>query len=408
MTVRRVALLTAGGLAPCLSSAVGGLIQRYTDIDPSIELIAYRSGYEGLLRGNSIPVTAAVRAGAEALHSFGGSPIGNSRVKLTNVADCLKRGLVSEGEDPLRVAAEQLTRDGVDVLHTIGGDDTNTTAADLAAYLHEHGYELTVVGLPKTIDNDVYPIKQSLGAWTAAEQGALFARNVISEHSASPRALVVHEVMGRGCGWLTATTALRYREWLDAQTWLPEIGQDRAAWDVHAVFIPEMDIDFTAEAARLHSIMDRVGNVNIFLSEGAGVGRIIEELQAAGETIPRDAFGHVRLDQVNPGKWFGDQFAKRLDAAKTQVFKSGYFARSAPANQADLRLIQFCTDLAVECALRGEGGVIGHDEDHDGRLRAIEFSRIKGGKPFDTDQPWFGALLKSIGQAKGGPAPGES
>ena len=68
------------------------------------------------------------------------------------------------------MAAEQLTKDQVDVLHTIGGDDTNTTAADLAAYLAENAYALTVVGLPKTIDNDVHPIAQSLGAWTAASR----------------------------------------------------------------------------------------------------------------------------------------------------------------------------------------------------------------------------------------------
>src|SRR5690606_14623480 len=152
-------------------------------------------------------VTDVVREKAAILHDFGGSPIGNSRVKLTNVADCVKRGLVKEGEDPLHVAAEQLTKDGVHILHTIGGDDTNTTAADLAAYLAEHDYGLTVVGLPKTIDNDVYPIRQSLGAVTAAEQGALFARNVIAEHNAVPHALVIHEVMGRHCGWLTAATA---------------------------------------------------------------------------------------------------------------------------------------------------------------------------------------------------------
>ena len=64
---------------------------------------------------------------------------------------------MAEGVNPLEFAAEQLRKDGVDVLHTIGGDDTNTTAADLAAYLHENDYELTVVGLPKTIDNDVVP-----------------------------------------------------------------------------------------------------------------------------------------------------------------------------------------------------------------------------------------------------------
>lgn len=397
-TVQRVAFLTAGGLAPCLSSALGGLIRRYTDIDPEIELIAYVNGYQGLLQGRSIDVTPTIRAGAERLHELGGSPIGNSRVKLTNVADCVARGLVAEGQDPLQVAAEQLTRDGVDVLHTIGGDDTNTTAADLAAYLHSNGYELTVVGLPKTIDNDVYPIRQSLGAWTAAEQGALFARNVIAEHTASDRALIIHEVMGRGCGWLTAQTALEYRRWLDGQGWLPEIGLDRKGWEVHAVFIPEMHIDIAAEAARLRQVMDEIGNVNIFLSEGAGVDSIVAELEAAGEEIPRDAFGHVQLDKVNPGAWFGKQFAQLLGAAKTQVFKSGYFARSAAANGRDLRLIQYCTDLAVESALAGVSGVIGHDEDHDNRLRAIEFPRIRGGKPFDVDQPWFRELLTDIGQ----------
>src|SRR3954454_14195545 len=212
--VRRVALLTAGGLAPCLSSAVGGLIERYSAIGPDIEIIGYLDGYAGLLAGRSVPITPEIRAHAAVLHRLGGSPIGNSRVKLTNVADCVSRRLVEEGQDPLQVAAEQLTRDAVDVLHTIGGDDTNTTAADLAGYLQQHGHDLTVVGLPKTIDNDVVPIKQSLGAWTAADQGVVFARNIVAEHSSNPRMLVVHEVMGRGCGWLTAETARRYHAWV--------------------------------------------------------------------------------------------------------------------------------------------------------------------------------------------------
>jgi pyrophosphate--fructose-6-phosphate 1-phosphotransferase len=83
------------------------------------------------------------------------------------------------------------------------------------------------------------------------------------------------------------------------------------------------------------------------------------------------------------------------------VQKSGYFARAAAANSDDLRLIKSCTDLAVECALRRESGVIGHDEDRGGILRAIEFPRIKGGKPFDIATPWFVSLLASIGQPKG-------
>lgn len=401
MTVRKVALLTAGGLAPCLSSAVGGLIERYTAVDPTIEIIGYRSGYHGLLLGNSITIGPDVREQAGILHRFGGSPIGNSRVKLTNVDDCVKRGLVQPGQDPLQVAAEQLTRDGVDVLHTIGGDDTNTTAADLAAYLHQNNYELTVVGLPKTIDNDVVPIKQTLGAWTAADYGALFARNIIAEHSANPRALVIHEVMGRNCGWLTAATAGTYREWLDAQQWVPGIGLDKRAWDIHAVYVPEMAVDLEAEAERLKAVMDELGNVNIFLSEGAGVPSIVAEIEAAGQEVPRDAFGHVKLDKINPGQWFGSQFSGMVDAEKTQVWKSGYFARSAAANPADLELIAACTGLAVDAALRGESGVTGQDLEHGDELRVIEFPRIKGGRPFDIDDPDFTALLAAIGQPKG-------
>ena len=399
MKPKKVGILTAGGLAPCLSSAIGGLIERYTEIDPSIEIICYINGYKGLLLGDSIKVDAKMREQAHLLHLYGGSPIGNSRVKLTNVKDCVKRGLVKEGQDPQKVAADQLVKDKVDILHTIGGDDTNTAAADLAKFLKENNYELTVIGLPKTIDNDVYPIRQSLGAWTAAEEGAKFFKNVVGECGANPRMLIIHEVMGRNCGWLTAATAAKYREMLNRGEYADGLGLTKARRDVHAVFIPEMEIDIAKEAKRLKEVMDKNDCVNIFISEGAGVKTIVAEMETKGEEVPRDAFGHVKLDAVNPGKWFGKQFAEMIGAEKVMVQKSGYFARAAAANADDLRLIKSCTDLAVECAMRRESGVIGHDENNGNVLRACEFERIKGGKPFDTKQAWFVELLKAIGQA---------
>lgn len=397
--VSKIALLTAGGFAPCLSSAIGGLIQRYTELAPEIEIIAYRYGYQGLLAGDSLTVTPEVREKAGLLHRFGGSPIGNSRVKLTNAADLVERGLVPEGVDPLQAAADRLTGDGVDVLHTIGGDDTNTTAADLAAFLAEQGHDLTVVGLPKTIDNDVVPIKQSLGAWTAAEQGSRFAQNIIAEHNSGSRMLIVHEVMGRNCGWLTAATAAAYRKWLKEQEFLPGIGLSRDAWDIHGVYVPEADLDLQAEGVRLKKIMDEVGCVNLFISEGAGVEAIVAELERTGAEVPRDPFGHVKLDKINPGAWFAEQFAEVLGAGKVLVQKSGYFSRSAAANDQDLELIKQMTELAVDCALRGESGVIGQDEERGGELRAIEFPRIAGGKPFDVKTDWFTAMLAEIGQS---------
>ena len=400
-SVKKVGILTAGGLAPCLSAAIGYLIETYTRKAPKVEIICYVNGYMGLLQGKSLKVTPAVRKNWKAFVEHGGSPIGNSRVKLTNVKDCVKRGLVKEGQDPQKVAADQLVKDGVDVLHTIGGDDTNTAAADLAKFLRNNNYNLTVVGLPKTIDNDVVPIRQSLGAWTAAEEGAEYFSNVVAEHNANPRMLIIHEVMGRNCGWLTAATAVDYHELIGKMPFVPELGLSQQRREVHGIYIPEMALDIKSEAARLRKIMDQYDCVNLFISEGACVPSIVAEMESRGEEVPRDAFGHVRLDKVNVGAWFSKQFATLLGAEKTLVQKSGYYSRAAAANAADRKLIKRCAVKAVQCAFAGEGGVVGEDEDRGNQLRAIEFERIKGGKPFDIKSKWFVKLLKEIGQPLG-------
>jgi pyrophosphate--fructose-6-phosphate 1-phosphotransferase len=400
-SVKKVGILTAGGLAPCLSAAIGYLIETYTRQAPKVEIICYVNGYMGLLQGKSLKVTPSVRKNWQAFVKHGGSPIGNSRVKLTNVKDCLKRGLVREGQDPQKVAADQLVRDGVDVLHTIGGDDTNTAAAELAKFLKNNNYNLTVVGLPKTIDNDVIPIRQSLGAWTAAEEGAEYFSNVVAEHNANPRMLIIHEVMGRNCGWLTAATAVDYHELIAKMPFVPELGLSQQRREVHGIYIPEMALDIQSEAARLRKIMDQYDCVNLFISEGACVSSIVAELESRGEEVPRDAFGHVRLDKVNVGAWFSKQFAELLGAEKTLVQKSGYYSRAAAANAADRKLIKRCAVKAVQCAFAGQGGVVGEDEARGNELRAIEFERIKGGKPFDIKTKWFVNLLKEIGQPLG-------
>jgi len=401
--VKKVGILTAGGLAPCLSAAIGYLIETYTRKAPDVEIICYVNGYMGVLQGKSLKVTPSVRQNWKAFVEHGGSPIGNSRVKLTNVKDCVKRGLVKEGQDPQKVAADQLVKDGVDVLHTVGGDDTNTAAADLAKFLKSNNYNLTVVGLPKTIDNDVIPIRQSLGAWTAAEEGAHFFANVVAEHNANPRMLIIHEVMGRNCGWLTAATAVEYRKLVAEMTFVSELGLSRERREVHGIYIPEIALDIAAEAARLRKIMDQHDCVNLFISEGACVSSIVAELEAKGEEVPRDAFGHVRLDKVNVGAWFSKQFAALLGAEKTLVQKSGYYSRAAAANAADRKLIKRCAVKAVQRALKGKGGVVGEDEERGNKLRAIEFERIKGGKPFNVQTDWFVQLLKDIGQPMGAP-----
>ena len=394
----KVAFLTSGGIAPCLSASIGGLIEKYNELDPNIDMVGYMHGYRGLLLGKSVIFSKEVKKNYQVLYDFGGSPIGNSRVKLTNVEDCIKKGFVKEGENPLDVAAKQLEKDEIDILHTIGGDDTNTMAAALAKHLENSGKSLTVVGLPKTVDNDVIPVKQTLGAWTAAEQGARFFQNIVNENTTSRRQLIIHEVMGRHCGWLTAGTALEYRKLLDKKGYLPELFISKKRWDVHAVYIPEKNIDFKSESVRLREIMDENDCVNIFLSEGAGMDTIVREIESRGESVPRDAFGHVRLDDINPGQWFAKQFSEALDADKTLIQKSGYFARSAKPGSRDLELIKESAFMAAELAINGQSGLVGLDENNSGNLGLIDLQLIKGGKEFDTSQTWFVDLLKEIGQ----------
>ena len=124
--------------------------------------------------------------------------------------------------------------------------------------------------------------------------------------------------MGRNCGWLTAATACEYEK-IKYKEFLPEIGLYKEKWDVHSVLLPEKNIDFELECDRL-KIMNKYDCVNIFLSEGFGDIIISEEKN--GEKILRDAFGHVRLDDLNPGKWF----AKNLGYLKLikYYYKSGY------------------------------------------------------------------------------------
>ncbi len=393
----KIAFLTAGGIAPCLSASIGALIEKYNEIAPEAELIGYLNGYRGLLLGKSISFPNSIKKDFKILYDFGGSPIGNSRVKLTNIDDCVKKGYVKEGQDPLKVAAEQLKNDRVNILHTIGGDDTNTMAAQLSSYLNDNGYNLTVVGLPKTVDNDVYPIKQTLGAWTAAEQGAIHFENIVNENTTSTRQLIIHEVMGRHCGWLTARTAYEYRERMRSRRFLPELLIDEKRWDLDAIYIPEVDFDIHHEVVRLKKIMDEKDGVNIFLSEGAGQEMIIREMENKGQNIPRDAFGHVRLDEINPGQWFAEQFSNELNAEKTLVQKSGYFSRSAKANQRDLELIKSSAYFGAQNAIDHISGVAGID-DMDGELKLIQFSRIKGGKPFNIKEDWYQKMLEEIGQ----------
>merc|ERR1712072_1146931 len=106
------------------------------------------------------------------------------------------------------------------------------------------------------------------------------------------------------------------------------------------------------------------------------MGDIVARMEAKGQEVQRDAFGHVKLDSINPGKYFADTISGMIGAEKVLVQKSGYYARAAHSNTADLKLIKRTCEMAVEAAVARESGVIAMDEDQGDVLRCIEFPRI--------------------------------
>ena len=187
------------------------------------------------------------------------------------------------------------------------------------------------MGLLKTIDNDVVPIRQSLGAWTAAEQGAIFARNIIAEHTSNPRMLIVHEVMGRHCGWLAAATAKAHHDWVVQQEFAGWLENDPRRWDVHGVYVPERPFDIAAEAERLRGLMDEYDCVNLFL--GGCRGPRGRRGQGGGRRGGHPRPVRPRADrQDQPGRPVR-QAVRRAAGADMLVQKSGYQALRPPTTR---------------------------------------------------------------------------
>ena len=141
--------------------------------------------------------------------------------------------------------------------------------------------------------------------------------------------------------------------------------------------------------------MERFDCVNVFLSECAGLDNIINEKVKNGEKISKDAFGHTRLDEINPGRWISEYFKSKLNCDKVLVQKSGYFSGSASPNDLDLKLIHDSAVIAANSALSKKSGVEGLRSDSK-TIELIDFSEIKCGKKFDVSTEWFQKMLKNI------------
>lgn len=312
----RIGVLTGGGDAPGLNPAIAGIIERATMY--GFEVIGLKRGWEALsIRENEGHI---VKLGPELIREY--SRLGGSKLQ------CSRTNPVSETNDRTDVVIENVKKLGLDAVIAIGGDDTLGAGAVLS------GRDVPVVGIPKTIDRDLYGTEYSLGYDTALNVICDSAQR-IAHTAESHQTIFLLEVMGRHAGWL----ALR--------------GGEAAFADV--ILIPEHAFSMEKLNTVLREKLNRTESMGfeqmyklIVVAEGAH----IEGEDAVRRDSKIDEFGHYSLGGVG-------NYLKNLlehEFKHTRYTALAYLQRGAPPSQKDRQMGRRFGHNAVEMLRNGESG----------------------------------------------------
>jgi 6-phosphofructokinase 1 len=315
----RVGIVTCGGLCPGLNNVIRGLVLELSDNYGVTDIIGFRNGYQGLVQGCE-PMRLTPDLVAD-IHNRGGTILGTSR---------------GGGQDTAEVVAT-LGRLGVSVLFVIGGDGTLRGAQEIADEATASGVVLSVIGVPKTIDNDVPYIDHSFGFQTAFARAADSIRAAHTEASSTPHGVGLVKLMGRHSGFIACYAAL-------------------ANHDADCVLIPEVPISLDGPEGFLAFLRRRVkqrGHAVIVVAEGAGQDLIARD-------GARDASGNVRLADI--GRLLRERIAGDFTAAGTELslryVDPGYAIRSVPANAYDAVFCLRLAQAAVHAAMAGRTAMV--------------------------------------------------
>lgn len=314
----RVGIVTCGGLCPGLNNVIRGLVLELSEHYGITDILGFRDGYRGLVKAES-PIALTAEA-VKDIHNRGGTILGTTR----------------GDQDPEAMAAT-LDRLGISVLFVIGGDGTLRGAQKIAAAAAARGLELAVVGVPKTIDNDIPWIDHSFGFQTAFTRAAESIRAAHTEASSTPNGVGLVKLMGRHSGFIACYAALANHE-------------------VDFVLIPEVSFDLEGDRGFLQHVRRRVerqGHAVVVVAEGAGQ----QLLQGDGS---RDASGNTKLNDV--GQFMRDQiiahFGKSYTELSLRYVDPGYAIRSVPANAFDAVFCIRLAQAAVHAAMAGRTAMV--------------------------------------------------
>lgn len=313
----RAAILTAGGLCPGLNDVIRALVMTLHYRYGVRNILGVKYGYQGLIAEFGHELVPLDARSVSHIHEFGGTVLGSSR-----------------GSASAEELTDSLERLNINILFCIGGDGTLKGAHAIAEEAQKRGLKLAVVGVPKTIDNDISMVARSFGFETAVSVASTVIRSAHTEAVGAPYGVGLVKLMGRDSGFIAATAAL-------------------AQSDANYVLIPEIDFDLEGPGGLLAHLEKRLedrGHAVIVVAEGAGQ-RYFEN---ADET--RDASGNVLHKDI--GTFLADSIKAHFKKLKKELnlkyIDPSYIIRSEPANASDQVYCSFLGQKAVHAAMAGK------------------------------------------------------
>jgi 6-phosphofructokinase 1 len=312
----RAGIVTCGGLCPGLNNVIRGLVQQLTRHYGVGRVVGFRNGYQGFVARYGHSVVELTPELVDGIEDRGGTILGTSRGQQDpeEVVDCLERM-------------------NVNLLFVVGGDGSMRGAIRIAQVAQARGSKIAIVGVPKTIDNDIPLIDHSFGFQTAVDEAARFLQAAHVEACSAPNGVGLVKLMGREAGFIACYAAL-------------------ASGDADYVLIPEVPFQLDGEDGFLALLRRRVaerGHAVVVLAEGAGQEHIPEPSRGL------DASGNLKFKDV--GMFIKDRIAADFDAAGTDLniryFDPSYAIRSVPANSYDS---VYCLRLAHGAVHAGMAG----------------------------------------------------
>ncbi len=357
----RAGIVTCGGLCPGLNNVIRSIFLELHHRYGLTKVLGFRGGYQGLDPSRGQPPVKLTTEYVDDIHREGGTVLGTSR-----------------GPVDTAVAVDNLIRLGVDILFTIGGDGTQRGGNDLYLEAQKRGHPLAVVGVPKTVDNDVAFVTRTFGFQTAVEEAARILVCAHMEAHSVENGISLVKVMGRDAGFIAA-------------------GATIASQDVNFTLIPEVPFKLEGDNGFLMALEKRIlrrRHAVVVVAEGAG-----QDLMKAS-TTQQDASGNVKLQDVGPflRQNIEAHFKARKIPTVVRYFDPSYLIRSVKADAEDAVLCDLFARNAVHAAMAGKTGlVIGYL--HDLFIHLPITMLAKQRKRIDPDSQIWQAVLASTGQS---------